>query len=447
MVLPQKVSDYIDYPVRYKDKDVVYLNIRTEVMVDIGRSGLQIEERKFEETFYNNFKAGAFSEVNIQSSYFTKMKDVEASTLLPDDTKFKEIKVKKFKTKEVFDEDIFYQDLFSTSFIYPSLRQGAITRLKYTLDFKDPHFFPYVVLKKYYPVENFEFAINSDKDVVFDIKYFFTDTINIDFTKQEKGKRVIYTWKAKNLKSYKNEKNAPDYLCYLPQIVPYIKSYKVNNKEVPILRNIDDLFNWYNENISNLDHRHTDDMISTVGSIVKECRNDSEKVVVIYKWVQNNIKYVANEYGLGGFIPRHPYQIFEKRYGDCKDMATIIIELLDIADVKAYFTWIGTRDLPYSYEQIPTSLVDNHMIATYILNNRHYFLDATNSHNPMDLPSDFIQGKEGLIKKDAHRYEIIMVPEVPADTNLYSDTAYVNIDQGKVREKEALSFLVIIIQA
>jgi len=434
----QNVSDYAGYNDKYKD--LVYLNLKTEVFVDIGKTGLKIEETKYEDIYYTSYKAGAYSEGKVESSQFYKMKDIEACTLFPENNKYKEIKVKDFKTKEVFDEDVFYQDSYSTSFIYPSLRQGAITKLKYKIDVTEPHFFPYEIVQRYYPVENFEFIINSDKDVEFGTKYFFTDSSNIDFKKEAKGNRFIYTWKAKNIKSYKSETRSREYMCYLPQIIPYIKSYILNNGEVTVFRNVDDLFTWENSNVSKIDHQHTDAMKETVNTLVKDCKTDMEKATAIYLWVQKNIKYVANEYGQGGFVPRNPYQIFDKRYGDCKDMATIIVELLDIAGVKAYYTWIGTRDLPYSYEDIPTSRVTNHMIAAYIENGKYYFLDATNHYLPITLPSSFIQGKECMIRFNNDKYEIHTVPEVPADTNVHNDYLNLTLDQGKIKGKGYLLF-------
>ena len=54
-------------------------------------------------------------------------------------------------------------------------------------------------------------------------------------------------------------------------------------------------------------------------------------------------------------------------------MASLIVTMLKVAGVKSYRTWIGTRDLPYKYSQVPTPLVDNHMIATYIAADGQYY--------------------------------------------------------------------------
>ena len=40
----QNVYDFGEYATKYKDKDIIYLNIKTEVSVDISKSDLKIEE-------------------------------------------------------------------------------------------------------------------------------------------------------------------------------------------------------------------------------------------------------------------------------------------------------------------------------------------------------------------------------------------------------------------
>src|SRR5690606_41037728 len=96
-----------------------------------------------------------------------------------------------------------------------------------------------------------------------------------------------------------------------------------------------------------------------------------------------------------GFIPREADKVFERKFGDCKDMTSIITEMAKYVNVpNVNFTWIGTRELPYTYQQLPTPAVDNHMIATYIKDGKKIYLDATDANVPFGMPSGFIQGKE-----------------------------------------------------
>jgi hypothetical protein len=175
------------------------------------------------------------------------------------------------------------------------------------------------------------------------------------------------------------------------------------------------------------------DLVSIVNGLKKAGDTEEETVKKIFYWVQNNIRYVAFEQGMRGFIPHNGSYVCEKRYGDCKDMASIIVSMLQIAGIKGYPTWIGTRDIPYSYTSLPTPMVDNHMIATYISKDGHYyFLDATDSKLPFGMPSSMIQGKEALIGKGPDKYEVKRVPEIAKEVNVVTDSVTLSIKENEL---------------
>ena len=188
--IAQEVTDFADYKTRYKENDLVYLKVKVEITIKSGKSNLDIEDHIYEETYYNNFKAGAFAENDIRSSDFMKLKNIEASTLIPDKSKFKEVRVKEFKTKDILSDDIFYDDIKSSTYTYPSLHEGCISKLNYTLSLTDPHIMPSQFIQRFYPIEDYEFIINTDKNVDIGIKYYNTDSLNYQYDKQEKGNRL-----------------------------------------------------------------------------------------------------------------------------------------------------------------------------------------------------------------------------------------------------------------
>jgi hypothetical protein len=142
-----------------------------------------------------------------------------------------------------------------------------------------------------------------------------------------------------------------------------------------------------------------------------------------------------------GFVPHKASYTCEKRYGDCKDMATLVTMMLRMAGIeKAYLTWIGTRDIPYRYTEFPTPYVDNHMISTYVSPaGKYHFLDATDKYAPFGFPSSMTQGKEALISIDDQRFEIKEVPVIDADANLISDSVWVRIDKNELVGNGSLS--------
>ena len=133
-----------------------------------------------------------------------------------------------------------------------------------------------------------------------------------------------------------------------------------------VLNGISSLYDWYYSLVKDINTQEKDkDLEALVASLTVGKDNDLEKVKAIYYWTQQNIKYIAFEYALGGFIPREAYDVFKKKYGDCKDNSSILSEMLSIAGLKGSLTWIGTRSIPYTYKEVPTPAVDNHMILSY----------------------------------------------------------------------------------
>ena len=100
--------------------------------------------------------------------------------------------------------------------------------------------------------------------------------------------------------------------------------------------------------------------------------------------------------------------------------------------VMAHHTWIGSRDIPYTYHDVPTTSSDNHMIAAYIdSTNNIIFLDATSKLLPFGMPSSFIQGKQALIKNTIKKpIQTETVPINDASKKSYTDTTFLYL-KGK----------------
>src|SRR6185369_12627115 len=158
--------------------------------------------------------------------------------------------------------------------------------------------------------------------------------------------------------------------------------------------------------ISKLENTKDETLKQLADSLIANVNTPREKATKIYQWVQANIKYIAFEDGLEGFVPRRAIDIYNHRFGDCKDMASILTALLQLSGLKAYFTWIGTRDIPYDYTDVPLPICDNHMIAALDVDTEWIFLDATDPNCIFGLPSSMIQGKQALISISKDDYKI-----------------------------------------
>ncbi len=417
------------YQEKYPGIPAVILDEHVEFRFEIIDDSIYIYETLYQETFYLTEVANYWKEMEIAYSGFSEIKDLEASTLLPGKKKYKTIKVRTFKNKDELSSQVFHDDVKSITFNYNGLQKGSKSKLSYTRIQHDPHLLGREFLQSGIPVEHKTISIIADNRIDMGFGAFNIDMIDVDITQISDKNHTIYKWEVTDVKALKRESSSPSIAWYSAHIIPYIKSYSINGEKHVVLGEINDLFNWYNTFVEDLnDESENEEMQALVDSITQGAETDLEKVKQIFYWTQDNIKYIAIEYGMGGFIPRPANSVCTNRYGDCKDMASTITGLLEYAGIKSYLTWIGTNDIPYSYSELPTPNVDNHMIATYIDDdNNYYFLDATGRYSNFDIPSSFIQGKEALIRKNKNKFEVVTVPIIEPDQNKITEKIYLNI--------------------
>ena len=424
-------AEFLKYHKLHPEDARVRLQQETIITITVVNDSLQIHQEFIEEDLYLNDAATYNSKNTLNFSAFFELKNIEASSFSYEDNEYVENKVDKFTEKDELNQS-FHDDSTLLTFVYPNLKKGSKSRLKYSQEIKNPRFLTPFYFGDYFPVEQNKVTIIADENITLEFKKFNISDAQITFSKEKKGGKDIYSWTINNQPKYEFESNTPSYKTILPHIVPIITSYKIKNKHKRLLGEVADLYNWYYSMVENVNtEAPSAELVALVSKITADKKTELEKVSAIYYWTQQNIKYIAFEYALGGFIPRESNDVFRKKYGDCKDNSSILYRMLEIAGVKGNLTWIGTRSIPYTYKEVPTPVVDNHMILSYENNGKTYYLDATGRYIKFGMPTSFIQGKEALVGygKD---FKIKKVPIIAAKENAIIDVTNIKIENGRV---------------
>ncbi len=428
----QESPEFIKYKNAYPDEYLARLTSQRLIDISLDDDEIKISQTIEEEDLLLNETAQFATEESVEYSSFFLLDKIEAASLVYDGKKYREYEVTDFVRKDELSES-FYDDTKSVNFLYPKLQQGAIKKLNYTTSITNPRFLSPVYFGNVYPLIKQKVEIVVDKDINLRFQKFNMEGVDVRFRESEKRGRKIYTWEIENQEAYDLESNGPSPKTILPHIIPIISSYEKKNEEIPVLNGVKDLYNWYYSLVKDINQEELDDELVTItNDLIASKTSEIDKVKAIYYWVQENIKYIDFEYALGGFIPRDANAVFQKKFGDCKDNSSILKEMFKIAKIKGSLTWLGTRSIPYSYEDVPTPAADNHMILTYESEGETYFLDATGRYLPLEIPSSFIQGKEALIGNGEGDFRVEQVPVMDALKNATIDTVYISIDDENI---------------
>jgi transglutaminase-like putative cysteine protease len=426
---------------QFPGEKAVYLEMRQDLTVEIRHDSVQVLARHHADMLHLDEQSGMYANDRVFSSHFNRLQKLEARTMVPSGEKFKPVKVTDFKDKFEMQSGVFFDDTRSTSFSFPAVTPGARTVTDYTVRHPDARFVMPFYVASYVPVKHAELTITAPKGVRIGYKTFHAENTPIKYSRQEKGDQVIYRWTADNVPSPPRDDHGPEASYYLPHLVFFVEEATVSGQPRKLLAGVPELYTMYSDFVRRIDRQESPALKHSVDSLVAGAASEEEKVRRIFYWVQDNVRYIAFEQGLRGFIPHDAGLVYARRYGDCKDMANLTNEMLHLAGVKsAYLTWVGTRDLPYRYEELATPGVDNHMIATYEPKPGQYvFLDATSKHTPYGMPSSMIQGKEGLLGVDDKTSRVVPIPVMDKGRSGADDTSVLTLDGTALRGKGRLS--------
>ncbi len=330
---------------------------------------------------------------------------------------------------------MFFDDLREVQAYYTGLTKNATTETKYTLENTDLSLIEDMYFSEEIPVLKYVFEVTVPKYVNISFVLKNTEAIHLKQDKEEKDGKIIYTFTASNVRAAKHYSRVPSAKYYIPHILPYITSYRLTGakKDSVLLRDADALNKHHFAYVKDMNIKLDTPLVRVVKEITKNDNTDREKAAHIYNWIQKNIHYVAFEKGMQGFVPRPADTVYKRMYGDCKDMASMSMAMCRQAGLKAYFATIGTTDIPYSIDEIPTQSCFNHMICAVKLGEEWVFLDGTDNTQPFAANRYDIQGKEAFIYMDAGHYKIVKIPVVPADKNTVTDSTFIHLADNNLQ--------------
>jgi len=170
------------------------------------------------------------------------------------------------------------------------------------------------------------------------------------------------------------------------------------------------------------------------------------KMKALASFVQNNIRYVAIELGVGGMQPHAAADIFGHGYGDCKDKATLMSSMLHEIGVQSYYVVINdergsvTSNTPASTGdfnhvilaiKLPDGMSDSSFVATmqHPKLGKILFFDPTNELTPFGQIGGYLQENYGLLVAPDGG-ELVELPKQPDDMNGISRTAKLSLSES-----------------
>jgi cellulose synthase operon protein C len=298
----------------------------------------------------------------------------------------------------------------------PRLERGDVVELRYRVDdvaiqneFAD-YFGEMVYLQSNEPVSNAEYVLITPRSRELSID---VQGLTLERSVVEKGTERTYRFFASTLAPVSPEPAMPPW----PEVLGYI--------HVSTYKTWEALGRWYWGFIQDqfvLDEE-TRRLARKIGQGAK---TDREKVDAVYRWVTENTRYVALEFGIYGYKPRRSVQTVARGWGDCKDKATVIVSLLKELGVESTPVVLRTQLRGRLKSQLPSLEPFDHAIV--YVPSLDLFLDGTAEYaGTTELPV-LDQGALGLLVNEG-KSKLVTLPYADPQQDFVRRTVRARLDK------------------
>ncbi|MBW2038134.1 MAG: DUF3857 domain-containing protein [Deltaproteobacteria bacterium] len=319
------------------------------------------------------------------------------------------------------------------TFSLPGIVVGSIIDYKVVIEKRRPtmegEYASRFYFQGYEPAFLSRFKVIAPEDM--DLRYYIRNPLK-EFATSPKtyheGGKKVFLWEYRNIPQIMPEYNMPPF------------SEIAFNIQGTTVRSWKDFFSWWN--------RLKDDKIEPdeairekVAELTGGLKDPGEKAEALFYYVETEIRYVSINLGKSGYEPTPAREVFENKYGDCKDKSTLLISMLKAAGVPAYYVLIPTRGVGRLIKDFPYPFQFNHCIVAIEGERKYQFLDPTGETYPFDyLPSED-QDRDALLFKGQQGIFTRTPLARPRENGvLYRQTIRIGPDGSIEVEKRSLDF-------
>ncbi len=235
--------------------------------------------------------------------------------------------------------------------------------------------------------------------------------VNIDFDIEETNNSITYT--ANSIKAIKRESMSPSFKKICPRLMTRIKNFHYKGFDASV-DSWKDLGAWVDKKLLSGRDELSPQTVAKVKSLVDGVQDDLEKAKIIYKYVQDNTRYISVQIGIGGLQPIAAVEVDRVKYGDCKGLSNYTKALLKEVGVTSYYAVVQAGGDKVDFEDDFADLAQgNHVILAIPYNDRYYWVDCTSQILPFGYVGSFTDDRKVMIVK-------------PEGGEIVTTTAYLN---------------------
>ena len=218
---------------------------------------------------------------------------------------------------------------------------------------------------------------------------------NVDIEKEDAAGRIFYN--AKNISVFKPEEYSPSFIDIIPKVLFASKQFTLEGID-SVVENWDDFAKWMYYDLIKVTHDLSESTINEIQELVKNENSKIDKVKKIYQYVQDKVRYISVQVGIGGWKPFNASEVDKSSYGDCKALTNYTMSLLKAVNIKSNYSLVYAGNSQRNIEEDFTSIQGNHVILNIPQDTKEdIWLECTSQKLPFGFIGDFTDNRDVLV--------------------------------------------------
>ncbi len=167
--------------------------------------------------------------------------------------------------------------------------------------------------------------------------------------------------------------------------------------------------------------------IAEIKKMTDTIKNDRAKAVFLYKYMQQNMRYVSIQLGIGGYRPFAATFVDDKKYGDCKALSNYMHALLKAVDIPSYCAIIRAGENQEAADFSFPHNDFNHEILCVPFKNDTTWLECTSNKTEFGKLGAFTENRNALlITEDGGK--LVSTPKSLAKDNQFNSEVHIALN-------------------
>ncbi|MBV7531483.1 DUF3857 domain-containing protein [Chitinophaga sp. sic0106] len=165
-----------------------------------------------------------------------------------------------------------------------------------------------------------------------------------------------------------------------------------------------------------------DALKAKVHAIADPLKTQPEKVAALYKYLQQNYRYISISLGVGGMQTIDAITTARTSYGDCKGLSNLMCAMLKEVGIKGYAVLVNADDEPMRIPEDFATDWFNHVIAMVPNGKDTTWLECTSNMTPPGYLGSFTADRAVLIMDETNSKLVHTPVYTQADNKRFSTT-------------------------